>query len=172
MVIGKWQHRVVGAETGRRDPQRAGYQRLPDDEGEAEPDTPARSAQHLALVTNAARTPSRLLRALLQRPASGPAANGAVPPASAGSPDAAPVGGPPLLRFCLQRQHGVFGMKLDAFNRVMVVGGGSAAEQCGLRVGDVVVTCDGQPLAGELSQAMRGRERAELGVRRGTGAAP
>jgi S1-C subfamily serine protease len=70
------------------------------------------------------------------------------------------------VRLLLQRLHGKFGMQLDNTNRVMLVRPDSAAERCGLRVGDVVVTCDGQPLAGELSQAMHGKERAELGVRR------
>ena len=157
LVIGKWKHNVV-KNPSTIDEQRDGYQRLHDDDEEAAAGAASGSAM---------RTPRRLLSALLRRPASSAAAEKLAARRTPGmSPHGGAGGGAPLLHFSLERQHGVFGMKLDAFNRVMVVGKGLAAERCGLRVGDVVVTCDGQPLAGELSQAMHGKERAELGVRR------
>ena len=83
----------------------------------------------------------------------------------------APTSAPPgheLLQIRLERESGgVFGLTLDGYNRVTAVSEGGAADRCGLRVGDLVVACDGAPLAGELSQAMRGQDRAELSVRRG-----
>ena len=69
-----------------------------------------------------------------------------------------------LIRVELSRIDGRFGMGHDEENRVAVVHPGSAAEQGGLRVGDVVHAVDGIPLKGLLSAALTGKERVELSI--------
>ena len=85
------------------------------------------------------------------------------PPSCAAVPLSVPPGHD-VLQFRLERLNGVFGLKLDGYNCVTVVSEGGAADVSGLRVGDLVAACDGIPLAGELSQAMEGRDFAELVV--------
>ena len=48
---------------------------------------------------------------------------------------------------CLTRKEGRFGMVHDESNTLVVVHPGSAAEDCGLRVGDSI-----KPLTGDLSK--------------------
>ena len=50
----------------------------------------------------------------------------------------------------------------DEQNRVVVVHPGSAAEECGLRVGDAVRAVDGVALDGLLTASLAGRESVEL----------
>ena len=66
----------------------------------------------------------------------------------------------------MTRKEGRFGMGHDEQNRVVVVHPGSAAEECGLRVGDAVRAVDGVALDGLLTASLAGRERVELSLLR------
>ena len=66
---------------------------------------------------------------------------------------------------CLTRKEGRFGMVHDESNTVVVVHPGSAAEDCGLRVGDSIKAVDGRPLEGLLTAYLEGKDSVLLEVK-------
>ena len=71
-----------------------------------------------------------------------------------------PVGFTFLVR--LDRKEGKFGLGHDEYNCVVLVRPGSAAEDVGVRIGDVVRSVDGAPLTGLLNSALLDKESVEL----------
>ena len=71
-----------------------------------------------------------------------------------------------VLTVTMKRKEGRFGMGHDEHNIVVVVHPGSAAEECGLRVGDSIKAVDGEPLSGLLTASLQGRESVRLSLLR------
>ena len=70
------------------------------------------------------------------------------------------------LTVTMKRKEGRFGMGHDEHNNVVLVHPGSAAEECGLRVGDSIKAVDGEPLTGLLNASLQGKESVRLSLLR------